>query len=76
MKSGGERGTLEGLQRNWHFDQVLKSQWILIIVRLTGVLECKKEKSRSMKAHAHRRSKVTQVKWFLEGSHHFAISFP
>lgn len=41
-----EKGALKGLQRKWHFDWVLKNQWILTIVRLAGVLECRGENSR------------------------------
>ena len=56
-----EKGALKGLQRKWHFDWVLKNQWILTIVRLAGVLGCREENSKSKKLHEQVRSKVIWV---------------
>ena len=62
---GGEKGALEGLPRNWHFDKVLKSQldcFVLFCLSKSqldfdcfkidcSVLECREENSRSKKTH-------------------------
>lgn len=46
-----EKGALEGLQRNWHFGQVLKHELNSEGGRLARVLECKKGNSRPKKLH-------------------------